>query len=86
MNNCYSENYRIQKARKHSDTTGILPRRCTLLNSNPCVAFPTELQGMNTPEAEGNQGSEDPLTADPESPAQCPKTQPDAQSPTMPTA
>jgi hypothetical protein len=50
------------------------------------VAFPTEVQGMNTPEAEGNQGSEDPLTADPESPAQCPKTQPDAQSPTMPTA
>jgi hypothetical protein len=73
MNNCYSENYRTQGPRQHSDTIGILPCRCTLLNSNPCAAFPTELQGINNPEAEGNQGSEYPQAADPESPAQCPK-------------
>jgi hypothetical protein len=73
MNNCYSENYRTQGARQLSDTTDILPLRCTLLNSNLCMAFPTELQGINTPEAGGNQGSEDPQTADPESPVQCPQ-------------
>jgi hypothetical protein len=49
MNNCYSENCRTHGAREHSDIIGILPRRYTLLNSNPCVAFPTELQGINTP-------------------------------------
>jgi hypothetical protein len=57
MNNCYSENYRKQGARQLSDTIGILPCRCTLLNSNLCTAFPTELQGINNPEAEGNQGT-----------------------------